>query len=149
MAKFLQTHDTDGSVQEILQLPPSFETELENSTSISADTKSIQRVVKDIADGATGAVGTWVAPYACEVLKGSGYKTGSANGDATCSAELRVAAGTAILTYDLNVNDEAGVQVTATDDAIVLVAAGDVLTWQRIKTTADNACKLWFDIIPQ
>ena len=68
MAKFLQTYASDGSVQEIIQLPASLELLLDNAADLPVNFATPTRQTFSVVEGASANVATWVAPFKCRVV---------------------------------------------------------------------------------
>lgn len=139
--------EVDGSVNQARAIPDTLEKLLINAEDIPSVSKTPLRQYYEVADGATGNVDTWTAPFACKIVAAGGNK-GAVDGGASCKIELLNATPAAILDYDLNTT--AGLAVSAAFDySLNSIAAGAVLTIKRTKSADDNGALVWFDIVPQ
>ena len=146
MAKFLQTYASDGSVQEIIQLPASLELLLDNAADLPVNFATPTRQTFSVVEGASANAATWVAPFKCRVVAAGGYKTQN-NGGAGDMIELVTATGPAnIVVWNLNVNDTFNIDA-AISDVIVDVDAGQTLTIHRTQLTKAGG-DVWFDVMP-
>tara|TARA_R100001510_G_scaffold28772_1_gene25454 strand:- start:1860 stop:2297 length:438 start_codon:yes stop_codon:yes gene_type:complete len=144
MGKRILSYGNGGSVEQIQEVP-GFSEALDHAATLPVNFHVPMRQTFEVADGVTGNVGTWIAPYACKVIAGGGYKT-NGNGGAGDFIELNTSAPVAVVTWDLNVNDKLPVGA-AVDDAAATIAAGTTLTVKRTQA-GDCAANVFFDVIP-
>lgn len=147
MGKRILSYNDDGSVDQIQEVS-GFSQALNNATTLPTNFHVPTRQYFEVADGATGAVAEWIAPFDCKVVFASGYKVAAGAGGNTIelktTAPLAIAA---IVTWDGTVGDEAPTP-SAIDDAIVSVAKGATLTLNRTKAGGSVAANVFFDVIP-
>ena len=137
MALKILTYDTsDGSTQELKNVPATLEAELNNAASIPSNTKGLLGVTWVVPTGSTGDVTTWTAPFDCTIIGATGFKTGATNSDAGDKIEVKTGS-TAILDFPVNVAKEASI-APAVDASVIAVSSGDVLTVARTQTIASD-----------
>lgn len=148
MALKILTYDTsDGSTQELKNVPATLEAELNNAASIPSNTKGLLGVTWVVPTGATSDVTTWTAPFDCTVIGAIGFKTGATNGDAGDKIEVKTGS-TAILDFAVNVAKEVSI-APAVDASVIAVSSGDVLTVARTQTAAgDVSAVITMFIVP-
>lgn len=105
----------------------------------------------NVADGATGDVGTWTAPFDCRIVGVAALKTGG-NGAAGDLFEIEDAAGGAgnnIATTSLNDTDTSFITgSTIIDDARTDIASGTTIHFRRVASgAANNACRAYVSFI--
>ena len=147
MGKRILTYGDGGSVEQIQEVPEALADMLDSADSLPVNFNIPMRQTFEVANDATGDVGSWIAPFACKVVGGGGYKTDN-NGTAGDLIELNTSAPAAVVTWDLNVNNELPVGA-AVDDSIATIAAGTSLTVKRTRAGGGNsAANVFFDVIP-
>lgn len=145
MGKRILTYGDDGSVEQIQEVPEALADMLDSADSLPVNFNIPMRQTFEVADGATGDVGSWIAPFDCKVVFAGGYKVGAGAGGNLL--ELNTSAPAAIITWDASVTDESPTPA-AIDDAIVTISAGTSLTLKRTKAGGSVAANVFFDVIP-